>query len=231
MLRERVIRLRGSSGTHRPFPLRHLVCRLTAICSARGLPLPFPPFLSPSPTVLRCLPRITVSCPSRIRICPRIRHVWGPDRIYRALNAAYRKSISGSHSQQQLLFISLPPARSLLLLSFLYRAENFLFPSFYRIGRACAPPFCLSHFFRLISTSRTSLSRPFRYSPRISVCQFFPRTRRRIFQRAAPLLREPPLNSSLAPFSSSSVFLAIVAILPFVLYYRNQYGQRDYSRQ
>jgi len=65
--------------------------------------LPPPAF----PLVLRCLPRITVSCPSRIRICPRIRHVWGPDRIYRALNAAYRKSISESHSQQQLLYTSL----------------------------------------------------------------------------------------------------------------------------
>lgn len=118
-------------------------------------PASLPPFLSPSPMVLRCLPRITVSCPSRIRICPRIRHVWGPDRIYRALNAAYRKSISGSHSQQQLLFISLSLARSFLLLSFLSRTENFLFSSLYRVGVAHR-----SSAFRLIFIS-TSPSRPF----------------------------------------------------------------------
>lgn len=176
MLRERVIRLRGSSRTHRPFPLRHLVCRLTAICSARGLSplLPILPHFPSFPPVLRCLPRITVSCPSRIRICPRIRHVWGPDRIYRALNAAYRKSISGSHSQQQLLFTSPSPLSSLALeILFFSRSITLV-----QTPSCSSPPFALFllavlflHFFILY----------------ISVCQLFlsDPPSRGIFQRAA----------------------------------------------
>lgn len=167
----------------------------------------------------RCLPRITVSCPSRIRICPRIRHVWGPDRIYRALNAAignrYRGATASSSYSLRLFLsfiLSLAPPLLSLSLALLARARNFPLLSPTRVGPNPRSALLywpslfllvvlLSHLFILrISVCQFSF-----FSPLIHPCEEFfkgwlspPQTTAKFFSRRLAL---PPLFSSFSPLS------------------------------
>lgn len=179
----------------------------------RPRPLTSPSYPPPSLTPDR-LPRITVSCLSRIRICPRIRHVWGPDRIYRALNAAYRKSIS--ENQQQLLFMSLSRFRWKFPLS--------LSLSLYRIGPKPSPSSLLPPYF----LSVVFLSHLF--IRRISVCQFLLLIHsREKFFKGRSLLHESPLNSSRPPLSFRFPILLSLSASAVQEYPRNDYIDRSFD--
>lgn len=160
-----------------------------------------------------------MSCPSRIRICPRIRHVWGPDRIYRALNAAIGNRYRGataSSSYSSRLFPSPSPLLSLSSLSPLPLSRppslplplpfslvgNFLFLFASHSHVSLKSPFPAARA-RLIFVSRTLIASLYPSYLSLSVFFFFyffspPIYPSEEFFKGRPLLRKPPLNSSRA---------------------------------